>query len=113
MDELGVAAHRRELLDGLEGRVVEIGAGTGASFRHYPLGVSEVVAVEPEPYLHALATQAARGAAVPVRVVDATAEALPLDDGSCDAAVASLVLCSVADPAVALAELRRVLRPGG
>jgi SAM-dependent methyltransferase len=113
MDELGVAAHRRELLEGVCGRVVELGAGTGASFAHYPAGVGEVVAVEPEPYLRALAMEAAADAPVPVTVVAATAEALPFDDGAFDAAVASLVLCSVRDPDAALAELHRVLRAGG
>lgn len=108
-----IRAHRRELLAGLSGRVVEVGAGNGGNFGHYPTTVTEVVAVEPEPYLRAEAQAAAARVPVPITVVEGVAEALPLDDGSCDAAVACLVLCSVADQAAALAELRRVLRPGG
>jgi len=106
-------AYRDELLAGLSGRVVEVGAGAGANFPHYPDTVTEVVAVEPEPYLREQAVAAAAGAAVRVTVVDGIADALPLEDGSCDAAVACLVLCSVPDQARALAELRRVLEPGG
>ncbi|WBB60883.1 class I SAM-dependent methyltransferase [Streptomyces sp. WMMC500] len=109
----GVAELRAELLAGLSGRVVEIGAGNGLNFVHYPAAVSEVVAIEPERHLRQLAAAAALRADVPVDVLPGTAEALPLDDGSCDAAVASLVLCSVADVPRALGELRRVLRPGG
>jgi ubiquinone/menaquinone biosynthesis C-methylase UbiE len=109
----GAAAHRGELLAGLAGRAVEVGAGTGLNFRHYPPAVTEVVAVEPEPYLRARAEEAAASVPVPVAVVDGMAERLPLDDAACDAGVASLVLCSVADQAAALAELRRVIRPGG
>lgn len=105
--------HRIELLRGLRGRVVEIGAGHGLNFPHYPDTVTEVVAVEPEPTLRALAEETARSAPVPIRVVAGTAEALPLADGEMDAAVACLVLCSVRDQAVALDELRRVVRPGG
>ena len=113
MEEAGVAAHRRELLDGVRGRVIEVGAGTGASFAHYPATVDEVVAVEPEPYLRARALEAAAAAPVGVTVVAATAEELPFADGSFDVGVASLVLCSVRDPGAALAELHRVLRGGG
>ncbi|RBY81205.1 SAM-dependent methyltransferase [Blastococcus sp. TF02-09] len=109
----GAAEHRARLLAGLSGRVVEIGAGTGANFAHYPAAVEQVLAVEPEPHLRALAVEAARRAAVPVTVVDGLAERLPADDGSFDAAVVSLVLCSVPDQAAALAEVHRVLRPGG
>ncbi len=105
--------HRRATLTGLSGRVIEIGAGNGRNFGFFPAAVTEVVAVEPEPHLRALAQTAAASAPVPIEVVDAVAGALPLDSASCDAAVASLVLCSVPDPAAALAELRRVLRPGG
>ena len=107
------APYRRELLAGLAGRVVEVGAGNGLNFPHYPATVTEVVAVEPEPHLRALAAAAAARGAVPIRVVPGTADALPVEDASMDAAVASLVLCSVPDQATALAELYRVLRPGG
>jgi len=103
--------HRRETLAGLNGRVVEIGAGNGRNFGFYPPEVREVVAVEPEPYLRALATDAAREASAEVQVVDAVAASLPLADGSFDAAVVSLVLCSVPDQGDALRELLRVLRP--
>ncbi|WP_432112984.1 class I SAM-dependent methyltransferase [Streptomyces sp. S1] len=109
----GIGALRAELLAGLAGRVVEVGAGNGLNFGHYPVGVTEVVAVEPEARLRELAGRAARRAAVPVTVVPGTAEALPAGDGAFDAAVVSLVLCTVRDVPAALAELRRVLRPGG
>lgn len=114
-EKAGIAEHRERMLAGLTGRVVEVGAGTGLNFAHYPAGVTEVVAVEPEAYLRSQATEAARaaGVAVPVTVVEGTADALPLPDASVDAGVASLVLCSVPDQAAALAELRRVIRPGG
>lgn len=108
-----IARHRDELLDGLTGRVLELGAGAGSNFAHYPPTVDEVVAVEPEPYLRRRAEEAAAGSAMRIEVVDGVADRLPAEDGSCDAAVACLVLCSVPDPTRALAELRRVVRPGG
>jgi ubiquinone/menaquinone biosynthesis C-methylase UbiE len=105
--------HRDRLVAGLTGRVLEVGAGNGLNFSHYPATVTVVLAVEPNPYLRGLAEQAAASALVPVRVVEGVAEQLPAADGEFDAAVASLVLCSVPDQQRALAELRRVLRPGG
>ena len=108
-----IGDHRRRLLTGLTGRVLEVGAGNGLNFPHYPATVTEVLAVEPEPYLRRLALAAARSAPVPVRVVAGTAEALPVPDGAVDAVVASLVLCTVAELDQALAEVGRVLRPGG
>jgi ubiquinone/menaquinone biosynthesis C-methylase UbiE len=93
--------------------VVEIGAGTGLNFAHYPAAVTEVVATEPDPHMLRRAREAAAGAPVPVRVVRAPAERLPFGDGEFDTAVSTLVLCSVRDPASALAEVTRVLRPGG
>jgi ubiquinone/menaquinone biosynthesis C-methylase UbiE len=113
MDEQGAAEFRRVMLDGLAGRVIEVGAGNGRNFAHYPPAVTEVIAVEPEPTMRTLATAAARAATAPVRVVAGTAAALPGGDGEYDAAVTSLVLCSVPDQVAALAEIRRVLRPGG
>ncbi|MEU8519060.1 class I SAM-dependent methyltransferase [Streptomyces sp. NBC_01216] len=109
----GMAPLRKELLAGLSGRVVEIGAGNGLNFAHYPGAVSEVVAIEPERRLRRSAADAGRRARVPVDVVPAVAEALPVKSEAFDAAVASLVLCTVRDVPRALAELRRVLRPGG
>lgn len=111
--EREISSERDRLLAGLSGRVVEVGAGNGANFRHYPQSVEEVVALEPEPYLRARAEAAARQAPVTVRVLDAVAASLPLETGGFDAAVASLVLCTIPDAAGALTELRRVLKPGG
>lgn len=108
-----VRDRRRELLAGLSGRVLELGAGSGANFPHYPTSVTEVLAIEPEPYLREKALNAVGEAPVPVTVLDATADVLPARDAECDAAVACLVLCSVPDQAAALAELQRVVRPGG
>ncbi len=111
-DAKGGAEHRRELLAGLAGRVVEVGAGNGLNFSRYPAEVSEVIAVEPEPRLRRSAEQAATAAPVPVRVVPGRAEALPDGLADLDAAVLSLVLCSIPDVEAAMSELRRVLRPG-
>src|SRR5207245_2477539 len=105
--------HRRKLLAGLRGRVIEVGCGDGRAFELYPPGVEAVLAVEPDPVACAVAAERAANAPVPVEVACGVAEALPVDDGAFDAAVAVWVLCSVSDPAAALAELRRVLEPGG
>ena len=108
-----VGPRREELLAGLSGRVLEVGAGNGINFRHYPNSVEEVVALEPEPYMRARAERAAGSSSVKVRVSAGVAEALPFPDASFDGAVACLVLCTVRDQALAVAELRRVLKPGG
>jgi ubiquinone/menaquinone biosynthesis C-methylase UbiE len=113
MDDEGMAALRTELLAGLHGDVVEIGCGNGKNFPRYPAAVTSVTAVEPEPHLRELAVRAAPDAPVPVTVVPGVAEALPLADASCDAAVLCLVMCSLPDRPAALAEAMRVLRPGG
>ena len=112
-EKRGEIEHRRRNLAGLTGRVVEIGAGDGGNFRLYPPEVTEVVAIEPERHLRGLAEEAAAGAGVNVTVMPGLAGDLPLEPASCDGAVASLVLCTVPDPEAALAELRRVLKPGG
>lgn len=113
LDRQGAVHHRRRLVAGLQGRVIDVGAGDGANFAHYPESVTEVVAVEPEPYLRERAQQAAQQASVPVTVTGGLAEKLPGADGGFDAAVTSLVLCSVTDLPTALNEIRRVLAHGG
>ena len=113
MERGGMDQRRQELLTGLSGEVVEVGAGDGLNFPHYPPAVTHVLAVEPEPHLRSLAREAASHAPVPVEVVDGLAERLPCTDGSADVVVVSLVLCSVADQTAALREIRRVLKPGG
>lgn len=109
----GATEHRRRMLEGLSGTVAEIGPGHGLNFPLYPPTVTSVIAIEPEPTLRAAAVEAAARAPVPVRVIGGVAADIPLEDDSVDAAVASLVLCSVADQRTALVELRRILRPGG
>jgi ubiquinone/menaquinone biosynthesis C-methylase UbiE len=113
MEDGGMADHRKPLLASLTGDVIEIGAGTGANFSHYPAAVTRVLAIEPEPRLRALAAAAAQAVPVPIEVTDGMAGALPAADASYDAAVVSFVLCTVPDQTAALAEIRRVLRPGG
>lgn len=112
-DKVGGTEHRKRLLAGLTGKVIEVGAGHGRNFAHYPETVSGIVAVEPDDTLRGLAEQAAVQVPASVTVVVGHADALPAEEGEFDAAVASLVLCTVPDPERALAEIRRVLRPGG
>jgi AhpD family alkylhydroperoxidase len=107
------ADQRRELLAGLSGSVVEVGAGDGRNFAHYPDSVTRVWALEPEHHLRERAHRTAAGVPVPITVIDAAGEGIPAPDGTFDAAVCCLVLCSVTDQAAVLGELRRVLRPDG
>jgi ubiquinone/menaquinone biosynthesis C-methylase UbiE len=113
LEKAGVTEHRRRLLAGLSGEVVEIGAGNGLNFPHYPPEVKRLVAVEPERRLRALAEQQAHTAPVPVELIDGRGEQLPFPDSSFDGAVVCMTLCSVADPHAALVELHRILRPDG
>ncbi|MEV0314824.1 class I SAM-dependent methyltransferase [Nonomuraea fuscirosea] len=113
MDEGGMTERRQSLLAGLTGEVIEVGAGHGVNFAHYPAEVTRLVAVEPEPRLRAQAQAAAAKAAIPMEVVPGVAEHLPLADHSVDAVVFCMVLCSLPDVGAALAEARRVLKPDG
>jgi len=112
-EKAGLTEHRQTLLSAARGRVIEIGAGTGANLPFYGAAVSEVVACEPaEPMARRLERKLG-SCNRPVRVVRAPAENLPVENASFDVVVSTLVLCSVRDLERALAELRRVLKPGG
>lgn len=114
-EEAGLRSERRRTLAGAHGRVVEVGAGTGLNLDLYPEGIEELILAEPEePMARRLGARLAeRGEGPPARIVTAPAEDLPLPDSSADTVVSTLVLCTVDDPQGALAEIRRVLRPGG
>ena len=112
-ERLGMARHRRDLLAHAEGRVLEIGAGTGLNLRHYRDSIEALVLTEPiEPMARALERRVER-LGRRGRVHIAPAEALPFADDSFDTVVSTLVLCTVEDQALALSEIARVLRPGG
>lgn len=108
--ELG--RRRHELVSELEGAVLEVGAGTGLNFPHYERA-SRVIAVEPDSSMAGRLRKRAPEAAIPVEVLTGSAESLPFEDGTFDTAVITFVLCSVDSPQAALAEVRRVLKPGG
>lgn len=107
-----IARHKAALLQGLDGDVLEIGPGAGPNLVYFAPTV-RWVGVEPNPYMHPYLRQNAARQGRPVELRQGYAEELPIDDQSMDAVVSTLVLCSVRDQAQALAEVRRVLRPGG
>ena len=112
-EKAGLASHRERLLVTAQGRVLEIGGGTGANLPFYGDGVAELVIAEPaEPMVRQLARKLP-GYRIPTRVLRAPAEQLPFEAGSFDCVVSTLVLCTVADPNEALAEVRRVLKSEG
>ena len=109
-----VTKQRAKIVPLARGRVLELGIGGGLNLRHYdPALVDEVVGVDPSAALRVRACAAERADGVDVTVLDGTAERLPFGDGSFDTVVSTFTLCSIAEPPVALAEARRVLRPGG
>lgn len=109
-EEAGMRERRRALIAGASGRTVELGAGTGLNFAHYPDAVDELILTEPFPPMAKQLRERARERAT---VIEAPAERLPLPDGSADTVVSTLVLCTVDDVPATLAEIARILRPGG
>jgi SAM-dependent methyltransferase len=104
---------RERVIGAAEGRVLEIGVGSGLNLPFYRPPVREVLALEPAPRLVTMARSASRGASIPVSFLEASAEAIPLEDHCVDTIVTTWTLCSIPRAAAALADMRRVLRPGG
>ena len=109
----GMRRRRAEVVGAARGRVLEIGAGTGLNLRHYPAGLDELLLTEPDPGMTERLRRTVRRAGSGARVLQAGAQELPLPDASVDTVVSTMVLCTVPDPDAALAEIARVLRPGG
>jgi ubiquinone/menaquinone biosynthesis C-methylase UbiE len=112
-ERAGMAARRAQLVSAAEGRVLELGAGTGLNVAYYPPTVRELVLSEPEPTMATRLRQRSLRSPVPTEVVEASAEELPFEAGSFDTVICTFVLCTVRRPDVALTEARRVLRDGG
>jgi ubiquinone/menaquinone biosynthesis C-methylase UbiE len=112
-EEAGLRETRRRALAAARGRTVDIGAGTGANIGLYPAAVTELVFAEPDPHMLKRLRPKIAEAGLAAEVVAASAAELPFEDSSFDTAVFTLVLCTVPDPAAALAEAARILRPGG
>jgi SAM-dependent methyltransferase len=108
-----VRRHRRRAVEGLHGVVLEIGFGSGLNLPVYPEAVERILAVDPSTVGRALAAKRIATSSIPVEFVGLDGQDLPLDDASVDAALSTFTLCTVPDPAQALGEVRRVLRPGG
>ncbi len=108
----GMQQWRTEAADGLTGRVVEIGFGSGLNVDLYPATVDEVLAVEPAAVARRLAQRRVARSKVPVRHIGLDGQAIALEDASCDSALSTFTLCTIPDASRALAELHRVMRPG-
>jgi len=104
---------RRRVVGAAEGRVLEIGIGSGLNLPLYGPQVRSVIGLEPSPELLRMALTRVAAASVPVELLEASAEAMPLDDDSFDTVVTTWTLCTIPDALRALAEMRRVLKPGG
>jgi ubiquinone/menaquinone biosynthesis C-methylase UbiE len=104
---------RRRVIGAADGRVLEVGIGSGLNLPLYGRSVRAVIGLEPSPELLRMARVRAAAASVPIELLEASAEAVPTDNASIDTVVTTWTLCTIPNAAVALAELRRVLRPGG
>ncbi|HET6997242.1 MAG TPA: class I SAM-dependent methyltransferase [Solirubrobacterales bacterium] len=112
-EEAGLREMRRRLLAAARGRVLELGAGTGANIELYPELVEELILAEPDPYMTKQLREKLAASGRTASVEEAPAERLPFEDASFDTAVVTLVLCTVPEPKAAIAEIARVLKPGG
>jgi ubiquinone/menaquinone biosynthesis C-methylase UbiE len=112
-EDAGLREMRRQTLAAATGRTVDLGAGTGINLALYPKAVADLVLSEPDPHMAKRLRQKLAESGRIAELVEAPAERLPFEDSSFDTAVFTLVLCTVPDPAAALAEAARILKPGG
>ena len=113
MRQKNLAAYRARIIPAAEGRVLEIGIGSGLNLPFYSRNVARVIGLEPSPRLLAMARRVERTGNGPVEFIEGSAEAIPLQDASVDTVVTTWTLCSIPDALRALCDMRRVLRPGG
>ncbi|WP_232310433.1 class I SAM-dependent methyltransferase [Mesobacillus selenatarsenatis] len=114
LEKKWIARVRKKIVSGIEGNVLEIGAGTGANFPYYSkVKVERLVTLEPNPYMLEQAKRKANGLKLPVEFHQGMAETLPFNDDEFDTVVATLVLCSVSDPQKVFQEMRRICKQGG
>jgi ubiquinone/menaquinone biosynthesis C-methylase UbiE len=108
-----LAVYRHRLLPAAEGRVLEVGIGSGLNLPHYARSATRIIGLDPSAKLLSMAQRAAKGVALPMELLKGSAEAIPLEDKSVDTVVTTWTLCTIPDVARALSEMRRVLKPGG
>lgn len=113
MRQRNLAAYRHRVVPAAEGRVLEIGVGSGLNLPFYTQKAELVMGLDPSPKLLSMARRAARPASIPFDFIEGSAEAIPLEDGSVDTVVTTWTLCSIADASRSLHEMRRVLKPAG
>jgi len=113
MRQKNLAAYRGRVVRAAEGRVLEVGIGSGLNLPFYPAKVASVIGVDPSKKLLAMARSARRQGSLLVHFIEGTAESIPLDRASVDTVITTWTLCSIPDASRALCEMRRVLRPGG
>jgi len=112
MLEKTYGARKETLFGNLSGRVLEIGAGTGINFRHYPKDI-QLVALEPNPFMHPYLVESAKDAGLSMHLEKGIAESIDGPENAYDVVVSTLVLCSVHEPVQVINEIKRVLKPGG
>ena len=108
-----LAAYRGRVVPAASGRVLEVGIGSGLNLPFYGTSVSEIVGIEPSPKLLKMTRRVAGRTSTPIRLIEGTAEAIPIDDQAIDTAVTTWTMCSILSIELALQEMRRVLKPGG
>ncbi|MCL4711793.1 MAG: methyltransferase domain-containing protein [Pseudorhodoplanes sp.] len=113
MRQRNLAAYRARVVPAAQGRVLEIGIGSGLNLPYYGTAVEQVIGLDPSPKLLAMAREAARQTAIPLELIENSAEAIPLYNRSIDTIVTTWTMCSILDVRRALGEMRRILKPGG